>query len=422
MKPKTKKQKEIMALSGQLRPLTTAQKKWAFNNIIAHLAYRLKNGKAVCMSCGHEWLADEGMTTCPHCGRKVKVETTKQRVYQTKAYFNVVTAIGNYQVVRMFLLIAEFRKGMVANPAYLEIGQYWVDSKGGKTLVAVQRTLGWYMDTFAFGSPMEIRRDQETYQRIADEWVYPRIKATDLIRRNGFDGSTHDIGSLTLFQQLLTNPKAETLMKGGDIELLRYLCYHPSEADKYWNTIKVARRAGYKVRDAKMWFDYIKMLERMGKDLRNPKLIAPADLKGAHDEYVEKVERQRIKEQREADRKRAEADEAEFAKFKGRYLGLVMTDGEITVHTLNSVAEYFDEGSKQHICVGSSSYYLKKDSLVFTAKIANKTIATVEISLKDFSILQCRAFANGVCEYTDRIAGIIKANTKLIRQRKRMTA
>lgn len=323
MKPKTKNQKEIMALSGQLRPLTTAQKKWAFNNIIAHLAYRLKNGKTVCMSCGHEWMADEGTATCPHCGRKVKVETTKQRVYQTKAYFNVVTAIGNYQVVRMFLLIAEFRKGMVANPAYLEIGQYWIDPKGGKTLVAVQRTLGWYMDTFAFGSPMEIRRDQLTYQRIADEWVYPRIKTTDLIRRNGFDGSTHDIGSLTLFQQLLTNPKAETLMKGGEIELLRYLCYHPSEADKYWNTIKVARRAGYKVKDAKMWFDYIKMLERMGKDLRNPKLIAPADLKGAHDEYVEKVERQRIKEQREKDRKRAEADEAEFEKLKGRYLGCI---------------------------------------------------------------------------------------------------
>ena len=142
MKPKTKKQKEIMALSGQLRPLTATQMQWAFNSTINHYAYRLKNGKAICMSCGHEWTADEGMTTCPHCGRKVKVETTMQRVYQTKAYFNVITAKGNYQVVRMFLLIAEFRKGMVANPVYLEIGQYWVDAKGGKTLVGIKRTMG----------------------------------------------------------------------------------------------------------------------------------------------------------------------------------------------------------------------------------------------------------------------------------------
>ena len=100
----------------------------------------------------------------------------------------------------------------------------------------------------------------------------------------------------------------------------------------------------------------------------------------------------------------------------------MMTDGEITVHTLNSVAEYYEEGKRQHICVGSSEYYLKKDSLVFIAKIGNKTIATIEISLKDFSILQCRAFANGVCKYTDRISEIIKANTKLIRKRKRMAA
>ncbi len=422
MKPKTKKQKEIMALSGQLRPLTPPQKQWAFNSTINHYAYRLKNGKAVCMSCGHEWTADEGMTTCPHCGRKVKVETTMQRVYQTKAYFNVITAKGNYQVVRMFLLIAEFRKGMVANPAYLEIGQYWVDAKGGKTLVGIKRTMGYYMDSFAFGSPLEIRKDSEVFQRISDEYVYPRIKATDTIRRNGFDGHTHDINPVTLFQQLLSNPKAETLMKAREVELLRYLCNHPSDADKYWNTIKIARRAGYKVEDSKMWFDYIKMLERMGKDLRNAKLVAPSDLKAAHDEYMVKIERQRIKEQMEKNRKRAEADEAEFVKLKGKYLGLVMTDGEIIIHTLNSVAEYYEEGTRQHICVGSSSYYLKKNSLVFTAKIGNKTIATVEISLKDYSILQCRAFANGVCEYTDRIAEIIKSNTKLIRKRKRMTA
>lgn len=211
-------------------------------------------------------------------------------------------------------------------------------------------------------------------------------------------------------------------MKAGEIELLRHLCHHPQEVDKYWDSIKAARRAGFKFINVQTWFDYIRMLDRMGKDLHNPNLVAPTDLQAAHNEYVAKVERQRIKEQREADRKRAEADEAEFAKLKGKYLGLVMTDGEIIIHTLNSVAEYYEEGSRQHICVGSSSYYLKKDSLVFTAKIGRKTIATIEISLKDYSVIQCRAFANGVCKYTDRISEIIKANTKLIRQRKRARA
>ena len=53
-----------------------------------------------------------------------------------------------------------------------------------------------------------------------------------------------------------------------------------------------------------MWFDYIKMLDRMGKDLHSPTLVAPRDLQATHDEYVAKVERQRIKEQKEADRKK----------------------------------------------------------------------------------------------------------------------
>ena len=54
--------------------------------------------------------------------------------------------------------------------------------------------------------------------------------------------------------------------------------------------------------------------------------------------------------------------------------------------------------------LSSSSY------AVFTATMGGRTIATVEISLKDFSIIQCRAFANGVCEYAEQIAGIINAN------------
>ena len=35
------------------------------------------------------------------------------------------------------------------------------------------------------------------------------------------------------------------------------------------------------------------------------------------------------------------------------------------------------------------------------ATLGGKTIATVEISLNDYSILQCMAFANGICEYTE---------------------
>lgn len=421
MKPRNKKQERILALSGQLRPLSNAQMQWALNHTINHFAYRLKNGKAVCLKCGHEWNANEGVCRCPNCGISLEVKTTKERVKKDKSYFNIITAKGGYQVIRMFLMSVELRKGMVAEPSFQEIGQYWLDENGNATVVGLRRTIGWYVDSFDYCSKLELRRDNDAFQFIADQWVYPRIKVTDTIKRNGFDGHTYDINPLTLFKELLTNPKAETLMKSGDVEMLRYLCHSPFNADEidfYWKSIKVAKRAGYEFEDAQMWMDYIKMLERMGKDLHSPVLVAPQDLKTAHDLYSAKVERQHIKAQREKDRKKAEADETKFEELKGRYIGLVMTDGEIVIHTLNSVAEYYDEGSRQHICVGSAGYYLKENSLVFTAKIKGQTIATIEISLSDYSIIQCRAFANKVCKYQDRIAKIISDNTKMIAERK----
>ena len=421
MKPRNLKEKHIVELNGRLRPLTTPQMNWALNSTINHYGYRLKSGMCTCMKCGHEWLETRnGMCLCPECGTQIEIKDTKERVIREKSYFNIITTIEDYQVVRMFLMMVEMRKGMKVKPAYLEIGQYFIDPKGNKTVVAIPRTLGCYVDTFAFGAPLEIRNDGEAYMYVSDQWVYPRIKVTDTIKRNGFKNSVHHIHPVTMFQELLTNPKAETLMKANDIELLRYLCARPaykSDIDKYWNTIKIAKRNGYEFKDVRMWFDYIKMLERMGKDLNSPSMIAPQDLKTAHDEYVEKVNRQRVKEQKEANRKKAEADQVKFEELKGRYIGLSMTDGTIRLHTLDSVAEYYDEGTKQHICVGASGYYLKEDTLVFTATMGGRTIATVEISLKDFSIIQCRAFANGVCEYTEQIAGIINDNKEMIAER-----
>ncbi|MDE7413182.1 MAG: hypothetical protein K2N05_05250 [Muribaculaceae bacterium] len=52
MKPRNRKQQEIMKLSGQLRPLTPNQKQWALGNTISHYGFRLKSGMCTCMKCG----------------------------------------------------------------------------------------------------------------------------------------------------------------------------------------------------------------------------------------------------------------------------------------------------------------------------------------------------------------------------------
>ena len=421
MKPRNKKQQHIVELSGRLRPLTTPQMNWALNSTINHYGYRLKSGMCTCMKCGHEWLETRnGICLCPECGTQIEIKDTKDRVIRDKSYFNVITTIEDYQVVRMFLMIVEMRKGMKASPAYLEIGSYWIDCKGNTTVIGLQRTLGHYIDSFAFGSPLEIRRDNEAFQRISDEWVYPRIKVTDTIKRNGFKDSCYHIHPVTLFQELLTNPKAETLMKANEIELLRYLCSSNQRAEnikRYWNTIKIANRNGYKVKDSVMWVDYIKMLERSGKDIQSPKYICPANLQEEHDRYVRKLQTIQEKAKKAEDIRKAQEREASFKEQKEKFFGIRINDGEIEVKVLESVEEYRQEAESQHICLFSAAYDQRENSLIFSARIDGRIIETIEVDLKTLKVVQSRGVCNQNTEYHDRIIRLINANTHLIKER-----
>ncbi len=354
------------------------------------------------------------------CTTQIEIKDTKERVIRDKSYFNVITTIEGYQVIRMFLMMAEMRKGMKAKPAYLEIGSYWIDCKGNTTVVGLQRTLGYYIDSFAFGSPLEIRRDNEAFQRISDEWVYPRIKVTDTIKRNGFKNSTYHIHPVTLFQELLTNPKAETLMKANEIELLRYLCSSDQRAEdikRYWNTIKIANRNGYKVKDSVMWVDYVKMLERCDKDIQSPKYICPANLQEEHDRYVKKLQTIQDKAKRAEDIRKAQEREASFKEQKEKFFGIRINDGEIEVKVLESVEEYRQEAESQHICLFSAAYDQREDSLIFSARIDGKIIETIEVDLKTLKVVQSRGVCNQNTEYHDRIIRLINANSHLIKER-----
>lgn len=421
MRPRNLRENHILELSGRLRPLTTPQKEWALNSTIKHYGYRLKSGMCTCMKCGHEWLENRnGMCLCPECGTQIEIKDTKERVIRDKSYFNIITTMEGYQVVRMFLMIVEMRKGMKAKPAYLEIGSYWIDPKGKTTVVGLQRTLGPYIDSFAFGSPLEIRRDNEAFQRISDEWVYPRIKVTNTIKRNGFKGSCHHIHPVTLSQELLTNHKAETLMKANEIELLRYLCARPTckaDIDTYWNTIKIANRNDYKVKDSQMWIDYIKMLERCGKYIQSPKYICPSNLQEAHDRYMRKVHILEDKKKRAEDIRKVQEREASFKEQKEKFFGIRINDGEIEVKVLESVEEYRREAESQHKCLFSAEYDRRENSLIFSARIKEKIIETIEVDLKTLRVVQSRGVCNKNTEYHDRIVNLINANTHLIKER-----
>lgn len=125
----------------------------------------------------------------------------------------------------------------------------------------------------------------------------------------------------------------------------------------------------------------------------------------------------REREERDAQRKKAMENESLFREMKGKFFGLSFTDGLIVVSVLESVDEYYKEGNALHHCVGQSEYYLKPKSLVLSARIDNKRIETVELSLETFKVLQSRGLCNQDTEFHERIISLVQKNVRKIRQR-----
>ena len=419
MKPRNKFEQAVLAQSKYLRPITKAQRQWAFRECIEHYAYRLPKGNTTCMDCGHSWQMIEPTErcTCPQCGAGLEVITTRARKLKQRQYFTVLTTSGGYQVLRMYLLIAGMEKGYQASSSVMEIGQYWWDERGRQSIVAVQRTMGHYIDSFAYYSPMAIRRDNEAYRFVARCPLCPKVKLSDTLKRNGFGGKCYDIAPTSLIPALLTDSRAETLLKAGRTEHLAYFLSRARKIDEYWQAYKITLRRGYDITDIALWCDYVDMLRRLGKDTHNAHYVCPEDLQAAHDTAQRKLQAQREKEAEAQRRKKAIENEERFQALKAPFFGIAFTDGTIQIRVLESVQEYIEEGQALHHCVFTNEYHLKEKSLILSASIAGKRIETIEVSLETMEVLQCRGLMNQNTEYHERIIELVHQNMKQIQSR-----
>ena len=419
MKPRNKFERAILAQSKHLRPITKTQRQWAFRECIDHFAYRLPKGNTTCMDCGHLWQMIEPTEhcTCPQCGAGLEVITTRARKLQQRQYFTVLTTLGGYQVLRMYLLIACMEKGYQASSSIMEIGQYWWDERGRQSIVAVQRTMGHYVDSFAYYSPMAIRRDNEAYRFVARCPLCPTVKLSDTLKRNGFEGKCYGIAPTSLIPALLTDSRAETLLKAGRTEHLRYFLSRARTIDEYWPAYKISLRRGYDITDIALWCDYVDLLKKLGKDTHNAHYVCPEDLQQAHDEVHRKLRARQEREQEEHKRQKAQEDEARFQKLKAPFFGITFTDGTIQIRVLESVQEYIEEGQALHHCVFTNEYHLKEKSLILSARIEGKRIETIEVSLETMQVIQCRGLQNKSTEYHERIIELVHQNIKQIQSR-----
>ena len=68
----------------------------------------------------------------------------------------------------------------------------------------------------------------------------------------------------------------------------------------------------------------------------------------------------------------------------------------------------------------SNKYFNKPDSLILSARIGEKRIETIEVSLKTLEVIPSRGVCNENTKYHKRVIDLVNKNIDLIR--KRLTA
>lgn len=436
MKPKNRQQQQIYSLSKTLAPINDRQKVWAYQHCLDHIAHRTKKGILTCMECAHTWTdrrATEGLCTCPHCGAQLTIQETRRWIFREVEYFCIVTTCKGYQVLRFFYLTSMFRKGSKAKYTCTEVVQRWITPEGKFETVALLRGMCFiYNDVWNFGSKLEIRPNRDVYN-IYPAGIYPYQHTIEKIKRNGFKGNFQDMKPFDMFHLLLTGNKAETLLKTGQYSLLNHYP-HMYNIDKYWSVIKICFRNQYFVKDASMWCDYIDLLEYFKLDTHNAKNVCPNDLHAEHDRLTERkkraqeVERMRIQREEELERQKKlkkKIEEMEennniYTQMKSKFFDIDFSDGKIHIQVLKSVREFYEEGQAMHHCVFINDYYMKPESLILSARIDDRRIETIEISLDTLEIIQSRGACNKNTQYHNKIIKLIRKNINAIRRR--MTA
>lgn len=398
MKAKTRIQKEIADLSKRLPELTEKQTAYAYEHCFKHYAHRTKGGVVTCTECGHRWNGEHRLAesicgcTCPNCGKELEVLDTRKRVFKDNEYYSLITTCKGYQVIRFFMARATRKVGQAADYSLTEVVQRWIAPDGRSETIARLRAMHtMYYDLWTEWSDMELRANKNLRAySIVPYKTYPTKKLIPELKRNGFKGKFHKIQPYYLFTAILSDSRKETLLKAGQIDMLRHSIRSNMNLQEYWNSIKICIRNGYTITDASLWCDYIKLLRHFEKDINNAKYVCPNNLKMEHDRWRLRRDMEIIRKRREEQRQEAIEDERKFRELKGRFFGIAFTDGKIQVRTLESVTEYIEEGLAMHHCVFSNGYYLKENTLILSATIDGKRIETIEISLDTLEVVQSR--------------------------------
>lgn len=419
MQPRNSFEQQIEEAGRTLRSISARQIRWAFDRCVVRYGRRTTKGVITCTECGGRWTdkVAQGHCLCPHCHTRLTIDDdSRRRVYRTEDYALFMTVRGGMQVLRFVYLTYYARLGQKAEYFSSEVVQRWIAPDGRCATRARLRPEFSFAAGWQYDSPLELRPHKPLYN-IHPRCVHPRPQLLPELQRSGYNGQFYHISPPEMFCALLRDSRAETLLKTGQVTLLKHFAENTRTLDDYWPSIRIVTHSGYAITDAGMWCDYIDLLRFFNKDLRNAKYVCPADLEAEHDRYVE-LKREHYRKQREQERIReAMRHEQEYRDAKGRFFGLAFSDGQIAVRVLESIEQFRQEGEAMHHCVFTNEYYRRDDSLILSATMDGKRLETVEVSLSRLKVAQSRGVCNEDSPYHKQIIKLVQHNMHLIENR-----
>lgn len=407
MKPRNKTEREIVKFSDMIPELSDKQREWAIKTCIS------------------------------------EDDAYKYSDRFSRGCFYLVCTFKGWQVLRYFQVRVKFRFHRIVNEKiyFKECMQQWL--KDGKyVFLAKQRTNGYMIDAFStfgnlevkthtawghLGDPREIGYDGVYYASVQDRYKYA---LRDFKEKIPVD---------YIFRSVNANTFNETLMR-RNIEMWRTCKYHEAVFDREkMSAVKIVIRHGKSsyLYDS-LWWDMLDSIIYLKKDLRNPSIVCPENLREAHDKWLRSADNKKRKvedrmeklrmiaeEKRqlayleqaakaeEENKRKAEALANVYVARRKQFFDIDIKDGAIDIQVLKSVQEFFEEGKEMGHCVFRNGYYdvnNKPNCLILSAKVNGQRMETIEVNLSDVTIVQCQGHHNINSSYHDAILKLMNDN------------
>jgi len=433
MKPKTKLQIRVKMLSETKLPkLTQEQKDYAYKHVLDHLAVRNKGGRITCLDCAYIWHSktkqgwqDEILPTeCPSCKTKLKITQSQKRKFDDWGYFGIIDTCEEYQVVRTIKITGYYHSGKKAELFATPVSEIWKAPNNKYEIIGFNHANNW--SRYGWTGDWQLKSRNHLNSHIINPFkIWPKINVLKKVKRNGFKSSFYKIAPYRVIHALLTDSKAETLLKAKQISAFKH---HVDQRQysgtyKYWSEIKMAMRNNYIIKDFQIWRDYIKFCKALHYNLADPKIVCPEDCHSEHNRLMHLYRIQEEREQviREANDKILQAQlklkkKQHFENTKKWFRSLNITNGKISIVGFTSEKQVKEEGVKLDHCIHINKYYLNLNKALLSARYNGEVVETIEIDLREMKVLACRGYDNLNSKHHKAILKLMNKNFKVINE------